>query len=121
MLSVGPRTDFSEVSTVVRTLSCLAAGALMAAAVLAARLRNEETGPFMSLKGHTNVKWDENLHSNRFENNNLKSLPTGKQKFGEVEFEIGDGVMQLGSSNVEGKPKEIKDIKVGRTLKKLHF
>ena len=104
----------------VRTLSCLAAGAL-AAAVVAAPIRKDETSNFISLKGHTNVNWDENLHSNRFEHNNLKSLPNGKQKFGDVEFEIGDGVMQLGSSNVEGKPKEIKDVKVGRTLKKLHF
>ena len=104
----------------IRTLSCLAAGAL-AAAVVAAPIRKDETPNFISLKGHTNVKWDENLHSTRFENNNLKSLPNGKQKFGDVEFEIGDGVMQLGSSNVDTKPKEIKDIKVDRTVKKLHF
>jgi hypothetical protein len=105
---------------VVRTISCLAAG-LLAAAALAAPVGKSDPVKFVSLKGHTNVKWDENLHSNRFENNNLKTLPTGKQKFGEVEFEIGDGVMQLGSSSVDTKPKEIKDIKIGRTLKKLHF
>jgi hypothetical protein len=105
---------------VVRTLSCLAAGAL-AAALVAAPAGKSEPVKFISLKGHTNVKWDENLHSNRYENNNLKSLPNGKQKFGDVEFEIGDGVLQLGSSNVDTKPKEIKDIKVGRTAKKLHF
>ena len=103
----------------VRTLSCLAVGAL-AAALAAAPIRKGEESNFISLKGHTNVKWDENLHSDRFPNNNLKSLPTGKQKFEGVEFEIGDGLMQLGSSSVE-KPKEIKGIKVGRTLKKLHF
>jgi hypothetical protein len=105
---------------VVRTVSCLAAG-LLAAAVVAAPVRKGDSSNFISLKGHANVKWDENLHSNRFENNNLKSLPTGKQKFGDVEFEIGDGLLQLGSSMVDTKPKEIKDIKVGRTLKKLHF
>src|SRR5262245_28980307 len=105
---------------VVRTLSCLAAGALTAA-LIAAPIGKTEPIKFISLKGHTNVKWDQNLHSDRFENNNLKSLPTGKQKFGDVEFEIGDGLMQLGSSNVESKPKEIKDIKVGRALKKLDF
>ena len=104
----------------VRTLSCLAAGAL-AAALVAAPVGKSDPVKFISLKGHTNVKWDENLHSNRFENNNLKSLPGGKQKFGDVEFEIGDGLLQLGSSNVDTKPKEIKDIKVGRTLKKMHF
>ena len=103
-----------------RTLSGLAAGAL-AAALAAAPVGKSDPVKFISLKGHTNVKWDENLHSNRFENNNLKSLPNGKQKFGDVEFEIGDGLLQLGSSNVDTKPKEIKDIKVGRSLKKLHF
>ena len=103
----------------IRTLSLLAAGGL-AAALVAAPVGKNEMPNFISLKGHTNVKWDENLHSNRFENNNLKSLPTGKQKFGGVEFEIGDGLLQLGAKNVD-KPKEFKDIKVGRTLKKLHF
>ena len=104
----------------VRTPSCLAAGAF-AAALVAAPAAKTEPVKFISLKGHTNVKWDENLHSNNYPNNNLKSLPNGKQKFGDVEFEIGDGLMQLGSSNVEGKPNEIKDIKVGRATKKLHF
>ena len=103
----------------VRTLSCLAAGAL-AGALVAAPVGKTDPVKFISLKGHTNVKWDENLHSTRFENNNLKSLPGGRQKFGDVEFEIGDGLMQLGAMNVD-KPKEFKDIKVGRTLKKLHF
>jgi hypothetical protein len=104
---------------VIRTLSGLAAGAL-AAGLLAAPAAKPEPIKFISLKGHTNVKWDENLHSDRFEHNNLKSLPTGRRKFGDVEFEIGDGLMQLGAKNVD-KPKEFKDIKVGRTLKKLHF
>ena len=57
----------------VRTVSCLAAG-LLAAAVVAAPVPKGDSSNFISLKGHTNVKWDENLHSNRFENNNLKSL-----------------------------------------------
>lgn len=104
----------------IRTLSGLIVGVL-AAGLVAAPAAKTEPVKFISLKGHTNVKWDENLHSNRYENNNLKTLPNGKQKFGDVEFEIGDGVMQLGSSNVEGKPKEIKDIKVGRAAKKVHF
>jgi hypothetical protein len=107
-------------SLVVRTFTCVAV-AVLAAGLVAAPVGKTDTSQFISLKGHTNVKWDENLHSNRFEHNNLSSLPTGKQKFGDVEFEIGDGLMQLGSKNVEGKPKEIKDIKVGRTFKKLHF
>ena len=88
---------------------------------VAAPTGKTEPVKFISLKGHTNVKLDENLHSDRYANNNLKSLPTGKQKFGDVEFEIGDGLLQLGSSNVDGKPKKIEGIKVGRAVKKLHF
>ena len=38
-----------------------------------------------------------------------------------MEFEIGDGVLQLGSASVTGKPTKIEGIKVGRTLKKLRF
>ena len=103
----------------IRTLSGLAVGVL-AAGLVAAPAAKSEPVKFVSLKGHTNVKWDENLHSDRFEHNNLKSLPTGRQKFGDVEFEIGDGLMQLGAKNVD-KPKEFKDIKIGRSAKKLHF
>jgi hypothetical protein len=106
-------------ASVVRPLSCLTV--VFAGSLLAAPAPKTQPTQFISLKGLTNVKMDENLHSDRFANNNLKSLPTGKQKFGEVEFEIGDGVLQLGSSNVTTKPNKIEGIKVGRTLKKLHF
>jgi len=108
-----------EVLPVVRTLACLVIAGL-AAGLVAAPAPKSDSSTFISLKGYTNVKWDENLHSLRFENNNLKSLPNGKQKFADVEFEIGDGLLQLGSQTVD-KPKEFKDIKVGRTFKKLHF
>jgi hypothetical protein len=106
---------------VVRPVLSLAAGVVAVAGLLAAPAAKTQPVQFISLKGHTNVKMDENLHSNQFENNNLKSLPKGKQKLGDVEFEIGDGVLQLGSSQVTTKPNKIEGIKVGRTLKKLHF
>jgi hypothetical protein len=106
---------------VVRSLLTFAAGLAAAVGVSGAPAPKTVPIQFISLKGHTNVKMDENLHSDRFENNNLKSLPTGKQKMGDVEFEIGEGVLQLASSNVATKPSKIEGIKVGRTLKKLHF
>jgi hypothetical protein len=98
-----------------------AAGLALAVGVSGAPAPKTDPIKFISLKGHTNVKMDENLHSNRFENNNLKSLPTGKQKMGDVEFEIGDGVLQLGSNQVTTKPNKIEGIKVGGAVKKLHF
>jgi hypothetical protein len=109
---------------VIRSALSLAAGVVAAAGLLAAPLGKTQPIQFISLKGHTNVKLSENLHSDRFPDNNLKSLPTGKQKLGDVEFEIGDGVLQLGSAgspDVATKPSKIEGIKVGRTLKKLHF
>jgi hypothetical protein len=105
---------------VIRHLLTVAAGLLVATGLAGAPTLKTEPIHFISLKGYTNVKMDENLHSQQFPNNNLKTLPTGKQKLGEVEFEIGDGVLQLGSSSVE-KPMKIEGIKVGKTLKKLHF
>ena len=107
--------------TVLRSLSTLCAGLVIAFGVSGAPGPKTEPILFISLKGHTNVKMDENLHSDRFPNNNLKSLPTGKRKLGDVEFEIGDGVLQLGSANVAGKPTKIEGIKVGRGFKKLHL
>ena len=38
-----------------------------------------------------------------------------------MNFEIGEGVLQLGSANVAGKPTKIEGIKVDRTFKKLHL
>jgi hypothetical protein len=104
-----------------RYLFSVAAGVVAAAGLLAAPAPKTQPIKFISLKGHTTVKMDENLHSDRFPNNNLKSLPTGKQKLGDVEFEIGEGILQLGSSNVTTKPNKIEGIKVGGTFKKIHF
>jgi hypothetical protein len=106
---------------VVRSLFTLAAGLTAAVFVSAAPAPKTEPIQFLSLKGLTTVKMDENLHSERFPNNNLKTLPTGKQKFGDVEFEIGEGILQLGSANVTTKPNKIEGIKVNRPSKKLHF
>lgn len=101
-----------------RTLFALA---VTAAVVSAAPTPKTDPVVFVNLKDHVNVKMDENLHSNRFPNNNLSTLPTGKQKFGDVTFEVGKGVVQLGSSSVTTKPNEVKGIKVGKTAKKMHF
>ena len=102
-----------------RSLSTLCAGLVIAFGVSGAPGPKTEPTHVIGLKGHTNVKMDENLHSDRFANNNLKSLPTGKQKLGDVNFEIGEGVLQLGSSNVAGKPTKIEGTKVGGMFKKL--
>lgn len=81
-----------------------------------------ETGPtFIELKDHINHKMKDDFHSGRYPGNNLSSLPTGKQTFVGVKFHIADGVVQLGSTNVEKKPGKVEGIKVGRALARLHI
>lgn len=76
----------------------------------------------IELKDHINVKLDEMFPSDLFPNNNLKTLPTGMQKLGDVTYEIGNGVLQLGGSGgVVGKPEKITGIKVERTADRLHI
>jgi hypothetical protein len=94
---------------------------LIAFPVAAAPVPKTDSKDQIKLKDHVNVKMDENLHSEAYPNNNLKDLKAGVQKFGAVSFDIGDGVLQLGSASVAGKPEKIEGIKVGRTAGKLHF
>ena len=106
----------------IRRMAGLAAVLTVALPLWSAPIKEpKDPPPFIELKDHFNVKLKENLHSNRYENNNLGTLPTGKQTLGDVEFMIGEGVLQLGSANVEGKPAKIEGIKVDRTFKKLHI
>src|SRR5579883_4975 len=104
-----------------RSLLAAAAGLAVSVAVSAAPTPKAETVVYVNLKEYANVKLGENLHSDAYPNNNLKALPTGKQKLGDVTFEIGAGILQLGSSQVQGKPTKIEGIKVGKPVKMLHF
>ncbi len=98
-------------------LACAAAAPL----AFAAPVPKADPNTQIKLKDHVNVKMDENLHSEAYPNNNLKALKAGVQKLGDVTYDIGDGVLQLGSSSVTGKPEKIEGIKVGRKAAKLHF
>jgi beta-galactosidase len=104
-------------------LLALAACLLLASAVFAAPVpKGEKPGPaFLDLSAHTNHNLKDDFNSGRYPGNNLASLPAGKQTFAGVKFHIGKGLMQLGSSNVKGKPEKIEGIKVGRKLERLHF
>jgi hypothetical protein len=93
----------------------------LAAPAFAAPVPKTDTKDQIKLKDHINVKLDENLHSENYPNNNLKSLKPGVQKLGEVTYDIGDGVLQLGSASVKDKPDKFEGIKVGRTAAILHF
>jgi hypothetical protein len=104
-----------------RTLTALGACLTFGLALSAAPAPPQESITYIDLAPHMNVKLKDNLHSDRFPNNNLASLPTGKQTFADVKFQVGDGLVQLGSAQIPGKPAKVEGIKVGRTLTKLHI
>lgn len=105
-------------------MSRLAAFVMLSAAAplaFAAPVPKFDVKDQISLKAHINVKMDENLHSEKYPNNNLKSLKAGVQKLGEHTYVVDEGVLQLGSASVEKKPEKIEGIKVARKTAKLHF
>ncbi len=104
-----------------RGLALLTTALILTVSLIAAPVKDVSPFTPIDLKAHINVKHKDNLHSERYPNNNLATLPTGKQKWADVEFFVGDGVMQLGSATVEAKPEKIEGIKVDRTFQKLHI
>jgi hypothetical protein len=76
---------------------------------------------FLDLKSKANHKLKDDFHSSDFAGNNLAELPRGEKKFAGVKFKVGDGLLQLGSTQVQGKPDKIEGIAVGETFTKLHI
>jgi hypothetical protein len=75
----------------------------------------------VDLQPYANQKVKESMGSGSRPANTLASLPAGQQKFLDIPFQVGEGLMQLGSTELADKPEKIKDIEVGRKLAKLHF
>lgn len=80
-----------------------------------------ETITYIDLQPKANQKLKEDFHSDQYPGNNLAELPTGKQTFADVKFNIGDGAIQLGSKRVKDKPEKIEGIKVDQKLDRLHI
>jgi hypothetical protein len=55
------------------------------------------------------------------EGNNLANLPGGKQLFGEIRFQVEDGIIHLGSNIVDRHPEKVMGIKVGDKCIRLHI
>lgn len=66
-----------------------------------------------------NQKLDNDFHT--WPGNNLKLLPRGKQRLGDVDFLIGDKFIQLAGKMAPDFPERINGIEVGRNVTKLHF
>jgi hypothetical protein len=75
----------------------------------------------LDLKPKVNHSFKADFHSNSFKGNNLDPLPRGKREFGGVKFFIGEGMIQLGSTQLPDKPDKVEGIEVGRTFAQLHI
>lgn len=69
----------------------------------------------------TNQKRKESFHGSTYVGNHLESLGDGEKRLLDIPFQLGDGILQLGSTEVADKPAVIKGIKVGHKLANLHF
>ncbi len=53
--------------------------------------------------------------------NTLASLSPGEHRFLGIPFQIGQGLLQVGSTKLQNKPAKIAEIRVDRKLSSLHF
>ncbi|HEY2762271.1 MAG TPA: hypothetical protein VGI75_16040 [Pirellulales bacterium] len=75
----------------------------------------------IDLKPYSNQKLDDAFGPG-LDENNLKHLPKGESVFEDCNFEIGEGLIQLGSTALKQTLTEkVEGIKVDRKLTKLHF
>jgi hypothetical protein len=79
---------------------------------------DDATFTFVDLQKHANQPLA--MMPSRLPGNNL-SVPTGVQRLGEAEFQIGGRIMQLGSTLLPDRPLEITGIQVGKPFLKLHL
>jgi hypothetical protein len=98
----------------------LATGIGFALAALSAQAADSQV-TFIDLQPKANQKLKENLHSDDNPGNNLAALPAGEQTLAGVKFKIGDGLIQLGSQILTGKPTKVEGIVVDRPVANLHI
>jgi hypothetical protein len=89
------------------------------AAALVQAIQDSLTQP-IDLAPYVNQQLNGVFH-NHYQGNDLAALPTGRQTFAGVRFTVGNGVVQLGTPKVPGKPEKVEGIKVGAKAVKLHF
>jgi hypothetical protein len=91
--------------------------------VKALRQAQQATANFSPLdfQALANHKRKDDFHSGKYPGNNLGLLASGEQRLLKIPFQIGEGVLQLGSTELQDKPAKITGIKVGKKLANLHF
>jgi hypothetical protein len=107
----------------VRILTC-ACAAVFAAGLLSAIVSraDEKSDKFhaIDLKPYANRKLLDNLGRGA-DNNSLNQLPQGEQVLGGVTFQVGPGLIQLGSTLFRNFPEKVGEIAVDRKFARLHI
>jgi hypothetical protein len=75
----------------------------------------------IDLQGKTNHKSKDSFQLGRYPGNTLASLAMGKQNLQGITFHIGDGVIQLGSTQLPNRPTKVGGIRVGQKFSKLYI
>jgi hypothetical protein len=87
---------------------------------LAIQASADETTFYIDLEPYENRKLDDN-QGRGFDGNGLGELPRGEQTLGGIKFQIGPGLIQLGSKTLTKLPAHMEGIKVKRQFQKLHI
>jgi hypothetical protein len=96
----------------------IAGGMLLVFAAAFAAPAPDAKFTYVDLKSKFNHKLAEKFHGTE---DNVLPLGKGKQTFGDVEFQIADGAIQLGSKLVPDDPEKVEEIRVGQKFAKLHI
>ncbi len=73
----------------------------------------------IDLQPKANQKLTEKLHN--VPDNDLKELPQGEQTFAGIKFRVGENLIQLAGSSLEGRPQAVNGIQVNKRLTALFF
>jgi hypothetical protein len=73
----------------------------------------------VDLQNRANQKRVDDFHQNNLPGNNLVELESGKHQLLGIPFQVGEGVIQLGSAFLKEMPEKA-EIKVGRKFATLH-
>lgn len=75
----------------------------------------------LDLSAHVNDPLDKEFHREGVPGNHLKALMKTDPKLAEVQYHIGEKMLQLGSKLCLERPKKIEGIPVEKSVSKLHF
>jgi hypothetical protein len=75
----------------------------------------------LDFQAFANHKRKDSFHSGAMPGNTLESLSSGEHRLLRIPFQIGEGVMQLGSTQLKDRPAKIEGIKVNKKVGDLHF